>query len=110
MQKKYYKKRILKLHQKQMTYFSVTGNKFIKDLYDLLDKDLFHDISYEIASTIGYKLKNSNIDELIDMYVFMKMYTDRFYYDLIINAFNKKIDDLKMIKECFVDKRRIDDN
>ena len=98
---KYYRRRLKMLFDTRMMYFSIKGNREIRRLHNLLDKEMFREINYEITCVFIPVINRSNTTELVDLYIKLKTDEDNFFKNLIIKSFDKKIKELENFKNIF---------
>lgn len=98
---KYYRRRLKMLFDTRMMYFSIKSNREIRRLHNLLDKEMFREINYEITCVFIPMINHSNTTELIDLYIKLKTDEDNLFKNLIIKSFDKKIKELENFKNIF---------
>lgn len=98
---KYYRRRLKMLFDTRMMYFSIKGNREIRRLHNLLDKEIFREINYEITCVFIPMINCSDTAKLIDLYIKLKTDEDNFFKNLIIKIFDKKIKELENFKNIF---------
>lgn len=89
MQRKYYEKRIEILHQEKISKDHYKYNKYI---------NVSHSSKYAIEiinNAMKYKIINSSLFTLISIYIDMKKDEDKFYYNLLILAYQLRIKQLE---------------